>query len=103
MSQFLSSPINLSGGTVARIELIPMPEPDENGRYKPRQDCEIQVSLFRDEKLIERRPWDTVICGAAAVTLADGSSLNEDDLYELDSAGWDQMIDVGLIPGAFVG
>jgi hypothetical protein len=100
---FLPKPIRLPSGVVAKIELIPMPKPNERGRYEPRQDCDIQVSLFRDENLIERRRWDTVICGAAVVALADGSTLNEEDLYELDTAGWHQMIDVGLVPGAFVG
>lgn len=102
MDIFLPNPITLPSGVVAKIELIPMPQPDEQGRYRPRQDCDIQVYLFRGESLIERRPWDSVICGKARIALVDGSELVEEDLYELDSSGWDQMIAVGLCPGALI-
>lgn len=102
-SQFLPTPIDLPGGATARIELIPMPQPDENGRYKLRQDCGIRVSLYRDDKLIESRRWDTLICADTTVVLADGTTLSEDDLNELDVAGWEQMMDVGLVPGVWVG
>ena len=101
-TNFLPRPIHLPSGVVARIELFPMPLPDGQGRYQPRQDCEIQVSLYRGNTLIDRRRWDTLICGAPSVTLADASTLNEDDLDELDADGWDQMCSVGLIPSAFV-
>lgn len=99
--QFLPKKIDLPGGVVARIALNPMPEPDEHGDYKPRQDCDIQVSLFRDDHLIEHRRWDTLIDGHSTVVLADGSTLSADDLGELDAAGWSQMVDVGLIPSAY--
>lgn len=102
-SEFLPNPIDLPSGVVARIQLIPMPQPDEHGVYKPRQDCDIQVSLYRNDMLIEIRRWDTLICGESNVALVDGTTLSEDDLDELDAAGWDQMMDVGLIPGALVG
>ena len=65
-------------------------------------NTDIQVNLFRDDKLIERRRWDTLI-GTGTVTLADGSTLNADDLYELDSAGWQEMGAVGMIPPVWAG
>ena len=101
--QFLPTPIMLPSGVMARIALNPMPKPDERGRYKPRQDCDIQVSLYRDDNLIESRRWDTLICGESNVVLVDGTTLSEDDLDELDSTGWDQMMAVGLVPGSLVG
>lgn len=102
-AQFLPAPIDLPSGVTARIALLPMPQPNEHGQYKPRQDCEIQVSLYRAEKLIEMRRWDTLICGDSSVELVDGTTLSEDDLDELDSTGWDQMMAVGLVPGSLVG
>ena len=100
---FLSTPIDLLNGIVARIALIPMPQPDEHGRYKPRQDCDIHVSLYRGDKFIESRRWDTLISGESSAVLVDGTILSEDDLDELDSTGWDQMLEVGLIPSVLVG
>lgn len=97
---FLPNPIALSNGVTARIELIPMPQPDARGRYAPQQDCEIHLSFFRGDLLLQRLPWHTVINGAENVQLADGTALGPNDLYELDLSGWDQMIDFGLFPGA---
>lgn len=64
---FLPRPINLAAGIVARIDLSPMPQADSHGRYQRRQDREVHVSLFRAGELIERRRWDTVICGLTAM------------------------------------
>lgn len=101
-SIFLPKPINLPNGMVARITLTPMPQPDGQGRYQPDHVEEIRLSFFRGEKLIEERRWETVICGEAVVTLADGSMLDEENLEVLDSAGWDQMLNFGVMPGALV-
>ncbi|ELA01469.1 hypothetical protein D769_00030 [Cupriavidus sp. HMR-1] len=101
---FLPKSIDLPGGVVARIELVPMPKPDAAGRYPLNPPgTDIQVSLFRNDQLIERRRWDTLICGSDAVTLADGSTLDADDLYELDSAGWEELGNFGMIPTAWAG
>jgi hypothetical protein len=67
-------------------------------------NTDIQVSLFRNGKFIEQRRWDTLICGRdAAVELADGSTLDADDLYELDSAGWEEMGNFGMISTVWAG
>lgn len=101
---FLPKAISLPSGVVAKIELIPMPKPDAAGQYLLNPpNTEIQVSLFRNDKLIERRRWDTLISGSDVATLADGSVLDADDLYELDSAGWEVMGDFGMIPTVFAG
>jgi hypothetical protein len=103
-SPYLPNPINLPGGVVARIELDPMPKPDAAGKYPLNSpNTDIQVSLFRNDELIERRCWDTLICGADAVTLADGSTLDADDLYELDDSGWEEMSNFGMIPTVWAG
>ena len=102
-STFLPKAINLPSGIVARIELNPMPKPDSTGDYPfnpPNTD--IQVSLFRNDTLIERRPWDSLI-GADRAMLADGTTLDENDLYELDSSGWDVMGEFGMIPTVWAG
>jgi len=100
---FLPKAIELPSGVIAKIELIPAPKPDAAGVYPLGHQADIQVSLFRADTLVERRRWDTLICGADVVTLADGSALDADDLYELDSAGWNQMLDYGMLPGVWVG
>ncbi|MGF6813168.1 hypothetical protein OKW30_008385 [Paraburkholderia sp. Clong3] len=100
---FLPNPIALPSGVVARIELIPMPKPDAAGKYPFNPpNTEIQVSLFRDDKLIGRRRWDTLI-STGDVTLVDGSTLGADDLYELDGAGWEEMGNFGMIPTVWAG
>jgi hypothetical protein len=98
--EYLPTAIHLSGGLTARIDLAPMPRPEKSGFYKPRQDCESSVSLFRRGELIERRPWDSFVCDADAVSVADGSVLGAEDLLELDCQGWREMLSVGMIPGA---
>lgn len=79
-----------------------MPQADDQGQYQPCLNTDIQVSLFRNDQLIERRQWDTLVCGAAAVTLVDGSTLDGGDLKELDSTGWDQMAGFGMVPAVWV-
>lgn len=101
-TNYLPNPITLPSGVVAKLEVIPMPEPDATGRYRPRTDCSVNVGLFRDESLIENRPMGTVICGASEVVLSDGSKLNEDDIDALDDKGWDQLLDLGIVPTELV-
>ena len=100
---FMPKPISLPCGIVAKIEITPAPRADERGRYRAQDDCQIQVSLFRSDAFIESLPWNTVVCGAANVELVDGSTLDADDINELDSSGWKQMIALGLLPGALLG
>ena len=100
---FLPTPIHLPGGVVARIELTPMPQKGVDGRYPPSVGTDIQVSLLRDGKFIERRRWDSLICSMKVVRLIDGTALDEYDLHELDSRGWDLMLDCGIVPTTFVG
>lgn len=102
-SQFLPVALQLHDNLTAKIELQPMPEPDDKGRYPLRQDCEIHLTFLRDDQLIERRAWHTVISAEQSVTLADGTVLDQDDLHVIDTSGWDQMMDYGLIPGTWVG
>lgn len=99
---FLPTPIPLPRGVVAKIELTPMPQPGRDGRYPPSTDTAVHLSFFRDDVLLERRYWHTVICDAPAVTLADGTTLDADDLEALDAAGWDQLLHYGVMPGALV-
>ncbi|WP_396334141.1 hypothetical protein [Burkholderia anthina] len=102
-NRYLPTAINLPCGIVARIELVPMPKPSPAGTYTfnpPNTD--IQIHLFRDEKLIEQRRWDTLIGGIDEATLADGSMLDADDLDELDNAGWQEMAKFGMVPTVWV-
>ncbi|GJH04617.1 hypothetical protein [Paraburkholderia terrae] len=102
-SAFLPQAIDLPSGIAARIELIPMPKPDSTGAYPfnpPNTD--IQVSLFRNDTLIERRSWDSLI-GADRVTLKDGTTLDENDIYALDGSSWDVMGQFGMIPTVWAG
>lgn len=101
-TNYLPNPITLPSGIVAKLEVIPMPKPDATGRYRPKKDYSVNVGLFRDEQLIELRPMGTLICGASEVELADGSKLDEDDIYALDSDGWDQLLDLGVVPTELV-
>lgn len=101
-TNYVTNPITLPCGIVAKLEVIPMPKPDANGRYRPRKDYSVNVGLFRDEKLIEHRPLGTVICGASEVVLADGSKLDEHDIDTLDEKGWDQLLDLAVMPTEFV-
>ena len=101
-ANYLPDEIELPSGVTARIELIPMPQPDSTGRYKPTHDGEIHVDLYRGGRLIERREWNSLIGEEESVELLDGSFLDEDDLSELDSQGWDQMFTVGIVPGKLV-
>lgn len=101
-TNYLPDPITLPSGVVAKLEVTPTPEPDANGRYRPRLDYSVNVGLFRGETLIEVRPMNTVICGASEVELADGSKLGEADIEALDSEGWDQLLDVGVVPTELV-
>ena len=52
--------------------------------------------------LIEQRQWGTLICGSDEVTLTDGSTLDADDLDELDNADWKEMAKFGLVPIVWV-
>lgn len=100
---FLPRAIDLPSGIVARIELSPMPKSDSTGAYPfnpPNTD--IYVSLFRCETIIERRPWDSLI-GADRAVLADGTTLDEDDIYKLDGSGWKIMGEFGMIPTVWAG
>ncbi|RTL47050.1 MAG: hypothetical protein EKK53_00760 [Burkholderiales bacterium] len=99
---YLPKAIPLQQGLEARIELIPMPTKADSGRYRPAPNTDIQVNLFRGEQLVERRRWDSIISGAEAVQLADGTVLGPDDIDDLDRFGWDQMLDYGMIPNTFV-
>ncbi|RTL46604.1 MAG: hypothetical protein EKK53_03020 [Burkholderiales bacterium] len=99
---YLPKAIPLQQGLEARIELIPMPTKADSGRYRPAPNTDIQVSLFRGEQLVERRRWDSIISGEETVQLADGTVLGPDDIDDLDRFGWDQMLDYGMIPNAFV-
>lgn len=99
---YLPKAIPLQQGLEARIEPIPMPTKADSGRYRPAPNTDIQVSLFRGGKLVERRRWDSIISGEETVQLADGTVLDRDDIDDLDRFGWDQMIDYGMIPNTFV-
>lgn len=101
-TNYLPNPITLPSGVIVKLEVVPMPKPDADGRYKPRRDYSVNVGLFRGEKLIELRPMGTVICGAPEVELADGSKLGEADIEALDSEGWDQLLDLGVVPTELV-
>lgn len=102
-SNLVPEPITLPCGVVARIELSPMPVPDSAGHYPPRLDCDVHVNLYRGAQLIDRRAWHAVVCAGRDVALADGSALDEDDIDELDLAGWQKLMDYGLVPGALAG
>ncbi|WP_420213360.1 hypothetical protein ACN8ZM_39765 (plasmid) [Burkholderia aenigmatica] len=102
--KYLPNAIALSNGVVAKIELVPMPELNAKGQYPLNPpNTDIQVSLFRDDKLIERRRWDSLIGDVSEVTLADGTILDEDDLFKLDSAGWQEMGNFGMVPTVWAG
>lgn len=101
-TDYLPNPITLPSGIVAKLQVLPKPKPDASGRYKPRTDHRVNVALYRGEMLIEKRPMGSVICGESEVKLADGSKLNRDDIEALDSEGWDQLLDLGVIPSVLV-
>ena len=101
-TNYLPNPITLPSGIVAKLEVIPTPKPDANGRFRPRQDYKVNIGLFRGQKHIETRPIESVICGDSEVKLADGSKLNEDDICALDADGWDQLLDLGVVPSQLI-
>ena len=102
MINYLPNPITLPSGIVAKLEVIPMPKPDANGRYRPKRDYNVNIGLFRNEKLIEVRAIDTVICGATEIRLLDGSTLDEGDIEVLDADGRDQLLDLGVVPNQLI-
>lgn len=98
----------LPSGLVAEVMLVPTPKPDADDQYPilgkvgDKSAPKIFVKFRRGSELLECRAWHAVICGSKEITLADGTVVGEDDLFTVDSRGWDFLLARGLVPNAMV-
>jgi hypothetical protein len=107
LEQTLSIPRHL---LVIRIALTPMPRPAADGSYpkfykkkgKAAVQPKIHLEFERSGRTIDKRSWSSVISGENTFELMDGTTLNEDDLYMIDTQGWEILSSYGLFPTAMV-
>lgn len=96
--------IALNSGITANLVIVPMPIKDANGPYpKLVIQPSAYLSFSRDgEVLASNVPWGNVITGNDSYRVNQELSLGEDDLYEIDSKGWELMLEFGMFPTELV-
>lgn len=100
--------IPLQNGIMAKLLLAPPPVPDANGNYplltgEGVQYPEIFVAFYREPHLFMAvAPWRAVLSGDETFDLTPELNLDTNDLFELDSKGWELMGKFGMYPTVFV-
>lgn len=101
--------IALSYGITANLLLVPMPCKDAKGNYPKFMGKnsslmpDVYLSFGRDgEVLASKVPWGAVITANDSCRINEEIVLGEDDLYEIDSKGWELMGRFGMFPTELV-
>lgn len=91
-------------GLVVRLSLHPMPTPAADGSYPliSQQAPRITLAFLRNNEIIDQRDWSDAITGFAPILLADGSSLERDDVDAIDRAGGEILSRYGIVPTVWV-
>lgn len=101
--------IALNNDITANLLLVPMPAKDAKGSYP--KFVGKNASLMPDaylsfsrngEILAAKVPWGVVINDRDFYSISQEISLSEDDLYEIDTKGWELMGQFGMFPTELV-
>ena len=103
----IGSNIGLPNGLEFRLALDPVPLKNERGGFGLcglpgcKKKPAIEVSFYRNGKLLDALAWNEVINGSQPARLSDGTLLDEQTLAQLDSDGWEMLWQFGLFPDEF--